>query len=105
MSMTEAEMKTKWCPHSRVAVPQINNDGFVTGHTVPNRLDNGQYPFHSECIGSVCSQWRWAKVRNPDWTPLSPAMMSTGPHKHPDDYTPTHIASTTHGYCGLAGRP
>jgi hypothetical protein len=55
------------------------------------------------CMGSDCMAWRWGQMRNPDWKPDHPGMMSYG-QSHPDDRAPTHISDTEHGYCGLAGR-
>lgn len=58
----------------------------------------------SGCFGSQCAAWRWAKVRNPDWNPVSAGMTMVTP-SHPDDVEQPYIQSETHGYCGLAGEP
>ena len=71
--MTEEEAKLKWCPMSRVAIPQRDVRNNTVGHTVANRLDDHKFPFHSACIGSNCMMWRWH-----------------GPHDE------------KRGYCGLA---
>lgn len=53
------------------------------------------------CQGSRCMAWRWADVRNPDYVPANPMQY---PPPLPWD-NPLSVKSTTHGYCGLAGRP
>ena len=40
------------------------------------------------CSGSMCMAWRWAD-----------------PFNEGEDNLPASWRSTTHGYCGLAGRP
>lgn len=86
--MTEEEAKLKWCPMSRVAIPQRDVRNNTVGHTVANRLDDYKFPFHSACIGSNCMMWRWEKVENPEGNPLNKPLL--------------FIDSTTDGYCGLA---
>jgi len=43
---TEAEAKNQACPH---LAPSIRKDG------------NMRYPEWATCLGSACSQWRWAE--------------------------------------------
>lgn len=47
---------------------------------------NCHYPDATHCVGSRCMAWRWAVEGNPK---------ENG----------AWWFSTTHGYCGLAGRP
>ncbi len=74
--MTEAEMKKTWCPHVRT--------GLTAGMSVNRHVADaagavdGVYD-ETRCLGSGCSQWRWWSVAG--------------------------TASTTRGYCGLAGKP
>lgn len=64
---------------------------------------NCHYPDATHCVGSRCMAWRWDMERNPDFAPIHP-MVATDP-KHPADVPNPYRYSTTHGYCGLAGRP
>jgi hypothetical protein len=78
MFLTEAEARTKWCPHA------------VASHTDPRRGFRKGHVFDDNCfacIASGCSQWRAA---------LKPVY---------DDGQPCGTAPTDKGYCGLAGRP
>jgi hypothetical protein len=54
------------------------------------------------CYGKLCMMWRWANVKNEAYIPRSP-MLSLNP-VHPADEISPWRPSTTHGYCGLAGR-
>jgi hypothetical protein len=98
MNLTEAVVKTKWCPFARTA--HFSHSGGVS----ENRNPGGYLVEGCNCIGSDCAAWRWAMKRNPDWTP-GYGMMMGGWEEHPDDRSPTHIADPKRGYCGLAGRP
>lgn len=49
---------------------------------------NCHYPDATQCVGSRCMAWRWAD-----------------PFNEGEDDLPASWRSTTHGYCGLAGRP
>lgn len=57
---------------------------------------NCHYPDATHCSGAHCMAWRWAmeKVLRVDDDQDAVAR----------EYY-THQPSTTHGYCGLAGRP
>ena len=76
--MTEEEAKTKWCPFAKEDYKD------------------------AECIGSKCMAWRWALEPDPNFKPTHP-MMDTHPRNPATDPSPWR-ASTTNGYCGLAGR-
>lgn len=75
MYLTEAEAKTKWCPHSRY-------QGFGEGgnnrwkQSAPESEPHALNPIPCRCIASGCMMWREAE------RPV-----------------------TGLGYCGLAGRP
>jgi len=58
-------------------------------------------PSAAFCFGSRCMAWRWAEERNPEYK--QPHAMQYPPLMPWDN--PMTIKSTTHGYCGLAGRP
>lgn len=75
--MTEAEAKTKWCPHSRTAEVYEAVSSARQLVVVSNRDEHENLSGY--CVGSECMAWRWQ-------------------HNNP-------TASTGHGYCGLAGRP
>ena len=57
---------------------------------------NCHYPDATHCAGSRCMAWRWAynKVLKTTDVPDAPALEWF-----------ESVQSTTHGYCGLAGRP
>jgi hypothetical protein len=102
--MTEEEMKTKWCPHTKMAV--TDEDGRNPTTVSVNRTgirgtSEFGLPHACMCIASACSQWRWKKVANPDYNPSS--MMGVYPQPWPTP--PMFIDSDKHGYCGLAGQP
>ena len=48
----------------------------------------------SKCISDECAMWRWGTTEH------IPAHMEPGKL-----YAAERVQSTTHGYCGLAGRP
>jgi hypothetical protein len=84
--MTEAEMKTKWCPWVRLIAAELNADGTADpkeGQAPFNRVAlpgaEQMTPHASMCIGSACSQWRWVDAESVD--------------------------VTAHGFCGVAGKP
>lgn len=95
---TEAEAKTKWCPHVRV----------WNGHdaTASNRpFESGYQP--QCCIGSACMQWRWVMENRG-----GPAMLNKGKvvwFLNRDDPEVGNLTDTppadARGYCGLAGEP
>jgi hypothetical protein len=104
--MTEAEMVKTWCPHARVAIAlsPVGRDNVISGFVVMNRYEEtGDVPRASMCLGSVCSQWRWAREKNPEYKPLS--YMTPIKAVHPADEEQPWRPSKTRGYCGLAGRP
>ena len=104
--MTEDEAKTKWCPESRTHTLYDGADGTAPAH---NRWysereqnsgtgieDMGEIDHEFRCIGSACMAWRWnttTKISADQFNGLSQRSL------------PEIIVSTTHGYCGKAGRP
>lgn len=52
------------------------------------------------CLGAECAGWRWLDVPNPAYQPHQSQIFPQTPN-----LPPSHIKSTTEGYCGLAGRP
>lgn len=57
---------------------------------------NCHYPDATHCVGSRCMAWRWALVDVVRATDDKFAPVAEWIEREP---------STTHGYCGLAGRP
>lgn len=80
MILTEEEAKTKWCPQTF--------DPSGDGH---RRL---------KCVGSACMAWRW--VTN------GGHYEAVAPNHHGPSFARlipgTGTLSTTHGYCGKAGK-
>ena len=104
MILTEEEAKTKRCQESFPAAEGLSAGGFTEAVPLPpNAFSAGYVSSYAKqtaplmCIGSACMAWRW--VRETLY--------------HPDPLDPTHFTklewvgdySTTHGYCGKAGRP
>ena len=79
---TEAEAKTKWCPHA------------VASHTDPRRgfrkEDGGEWPVEPNhpCIASMCMAWRW--VNKAGYTINIDGVEQAIPQR---------------GHCGLSGKP
>ena len=86
--MTEEEAKTKWCPFARVSADVTQNGAHVAITPSFNRRTTQDHPSGamvagSLCVGSACMAWRTHEVTE---------------HAEGSRFT------TTHGYCGLAGR-
>ena len=95
MLLTEAEARTKWCPHTRgiYSGSAFNRLGELSPGN-PAELN----PEVCRCIASDCMAWRWG-----EWAP-------TDVHTITEDGRPMVVqvedrARPTRGYCGLAGRP
>lgn len=81
--MTEEDARTKICQES-FGVSEIR-DGNDNGIR-----ESGPW----RCIATQCMAWRWATEERREFVSghMSPQVVETRP-------------STTHGYCGLAGKP
>lgn len=75
--MTEDEVKTKWCPMTRL-------EGDYPDEVGANRTKSGRILDATLCIASDCMMWRWDIEE---------------PHEG------VYCQSATNGYCGLAGKP
>ena len=82
--MTEDEAKTKWCPFARVVSDTAAADSPANRYPGDEDANAGTT---NACIGSACMAWR----RNT----RTYARIGGG-------YGQT---VSTHGYCGLAGKP
>jgi hypothetical protein len=90
---TEEQAKQLWCPHVRLLEPSFYKRGPATqGSTVghePASVNRGETRCKdTNCIGSKCSQWRWAW--GDQLYPVEDGFKNDGTGK---------------GYCGLAGKP
>jgi hypothetical protein len=106
MIVTEEEAKTKRCQESF-------GDHYLTadGNSVISVSMNfgaavALQASPSYCIGSACMAWRWK--RGSLYRPVDPADQL--PQTHANFHTFEEIEekgdySTTHGYCGKAGKP
>jgi hypothetical protein len=92
--MTEEEAKTKWCP-------MVRSTGWGNDQ-MGNRDHKGGWTGGDCCVASECMMWRWALEPDPNFKPTH-RMMDTYPRNPATDPNPW-MASTTNGYCGLAGR-
>lgn len=114
---TEAEAKTKWCPHTRMAQHEYAQDGkgrfWEGGYSYNRTADNDKLymPTGSKCIGSACMMWRVAPEQ---WETLETdlgQMPATDGWMQLSERGPNQglmwrrrIADAG-GYCGLAGSP
>lgn len=107
--MTEAEAKTKWCPHARVvaasktqAFGAANRAAIMRDERRPDDIEINYSPEHSRCIASACMAWRWnptadqvKAVREAFETHIQDAVRLARAEQRP----------AVDGYCGLAGAP
>ena len=93
--MTEAEAKKKWCPHIRITT------GVHDSMSITNRCDT---PTMTDCIASECMAWRWGggKLTKEQFDELRADGLSIF---EAAQWQKDNVESTTHGYCGLAGKP
>ena len=84
MTITEAEALKKLCPR---AIGAGNNEWVFV-------------PANRMCAGAHCMAWRWAPVMISETVLLvnGSALGTVRPVESPTE------RSTTHGYCGIAGR-
>lgn len=75
MTLTEEEAKTKWCQESIYET--------------------------SKCLGSACMAWRW-RTEGGSYEAVSIGYSSEA---YARLVPGSGVPSTTHGYCGKAGRP
>lgn len=115
MIVTEEEAKTKRCPESFPAHANISTDGTTMSAPVFSHHQNGMgingmgitvaiQTAPSHCIGSACMAWRW-KLEGEH---MMAAPIYAGFNQGPSHAVPVPGSgqpSTTHGYCGKAGRP
>lgn len=96
MIVEEKKASDHWCPHVRHPGEEGGtfNRGFEAGNEINTGRTSGNWS--CACIGSRCMAWRWRMEK----------VICTydDPNAVARDYY-THEPSTTHGYCGLAGRP
>ena len=83
---TEAEARTKVCPH----LPVDYETATVTDNETEQRVVN-----HAGCIASDCMAWRWE-----DTNESHKRFEREWPSVNPDVPVPER-----RGYCGLAGKP
>ena len=88
MIVEEKKACDHWCPHVRHPGEEGGtfNRGFEAGNEINTGRASGNWS--CACIGSRCMAWRW-DVED----------------KHVPGGGVIRQRSTTHGYCGLAGRP
>ena len=96
MIVEEKKAGECWCPHVRHPGEEGGafNRGFEAGNAINTGRTSGNWS--CACIGSRCMAWRWKydKVLKTTDDPDAPALEWF-----------ESVQSTTHGYCGLAGRP
>ena len=88
MIVEEKKAGECWCPHVRHPGEEGGtfNRGFEAGNEINTGRTSGNWS--CACIGSRCMAWRWAD----NIVKHNKLELADG-------------KSTTHGYCGLAGRP
>lgn len=103
MLMTKEQAFKTWCPMVRLAACQPDGN-VVSGQTVMNRLQNGKNtacPDSAMCIADRCAMWRW----EPKYDAAPPAPRHVRGVLTPPAPAHGKRIESTHGYCGLAGRP
>lgn len=89
--MTEDDARTKWCPFARAVVVAKGAQDVPTHNRLTMvGMDHSAIDMIN-CIASECMAWRWSDVRRENYNKDIRVSM------------PTYSASTTEGYCGLAG--
>lgn len=99
MILTEEEAKTKRCQES--FGPPLSPDGnaaVASQHSVFSAVQTS--PMF--CVGSACMAWRWKIEGGQMMVAPAPAGFNQA---HAVPVPGTGQPSTTHGYCGKAGRP
>lgn len=88
--MTENEVKTKWCPMSRITIfPHVDDRISLSSNrdisllVPPNSYDPATDI--TKCLASDCMMWRWTAERG--------------------RYAETGAEVPISGYCGLGGKP
>lgn len=100
MILTEEEAKTKWCPETRIH--EVRGAGVYVNKPITDENPHGHAKAASVlCIGSACMAWRWATNGG--------HYEAVAPNHHGPSFARlipgTGTLSTTHGYCGKAGKP
>ena len=93
MIIEEKKACEHWCPHVRH--PGEEGGTFNRGSEEGDEINTGRAfgNWSCACIGARCMAWRWAGTTHQiEDREYGPVIVAGGP-------------STTHGYCGLAGRP
>ena len=75
MSHTPEQANELWCPMVRI--------GIMPHSGGPSAVNDPDSPFNGRCVADSCAMWRW---------------------EH-EIVACKKVTSTTHGYCGLAGKP
>lgn len=99
MILTEEEAKTKWCPETRIH--EVRGAGVYVNKPITDENPHGHANAASVmCIGSACMAWRWATNGG--------HYEAVAPNHHGPSFARlvpgTGTLSTTHGYCGKAGK-
>jgi hypothetical protein len=97
VSLTEAEAKTKWCPHVRYLSVFRDEDGKRETAGCFNRGYDDTGLDRSLCIGDACMMWRWHEP----WT----SSTEEGVGGDLVLRLARKPGEPKRGFCGLAGRP
>ncbi|MBX9760674.1 MAG: hypothetical protein K2Y29_17980 [Beijerinckiaceae bacterium] len=88
--MTQEEAKESWCPFTRLT--STDREGDPRAPAGFNRIDSAFVMDGATCIGGDCMAWRWKA----EYATEKPVIGKRPEHER---------LPSTHGYCGLAGRP
>lgn len=103
MSHTPEQARELWCPMVRIARREstehyCSSPSVVVAGCNTDALCGLRVPASCRCIADKCAMWRWVERREPSM-----------PDPHSDTIPPRFLRGkllpSTHGYCGLAGRP
>lgn len=103
MIVTEKQAAKKWCHFTRVIPDDL--EARVSWNRVSHD-DGTVIPEASMCIGSRCMSWRWhVEHVLVNLTTGKAVPAEDGEFFDARQWCRQYRPSTTHGYCGLAGKP
>jgi len=108
---TPDQARELWCPMVRIARREVNQQvrpsglgewreveelHLAVGGCNTDALGGNRVPASCRCIADKCAMWRWGAGVDPNWKK---------PAKPPASFAPPPLVRSTHGYCGIGGRP
>lgn len=115
MLTTPAQARELWCPMVRIARDEsittstpagaglevVKEQRFIVGGCNSDALGKTRVPASCRCIADQCAMWRWV----PSATTHKEPRVVDRPFGGREVVHVDVPDATTHGFCGLAGRP